>query len=222
MKLWFFGDSYAADHNQDSQWQHILKDYYNCEAVFDAANGYSNERILKGVDSALCNISPQDWVIVITTDSIRRWFFENLPQYSNYYNLSSVVPDLSKSQLTALEQYTRHLQNTTVDNFNYVCQIEWLRNIPHRNLIHLQGFYNTDVVCAGCAQVQGTLTESVSELEFVNNRQRELWYARSDTRLNHLSWRNHIILADLIRSVIDGETTTIDLTQGFESTFLTV
>lgn len=213
MKLWIFGDSYAQDHQDATQWPHLLADHYQCDIEFDADAGRSNERILWGLQQAQDRIQSQDLAVVVTTDCFRRWFWEDYPQYSNYYNLKEINMPNRAANWNALEHYTRYLVNPTADIINYECHLAWLSTLDC-NTVVVPGFRNLPT--------EHALTEDVSEQEFADALHQQMWRQRgSDTRLNHLSPHNHIVLADKIRRVIDGEGE-LDLTQDFYRNFLTV
>lgn len=228
MRFWIFGDSFAMDHGQEQQWQHQLAKHYRCEALIDAYYGFSNERIFMNLENHLDQFAETDWIIVTGTQETRHWFFPDYPEYSNFVNIVDMDNDpLSAEQHTALDYYGRYLFNESVDAFNYYCQTHWLDAVcaaRQLNLIYLPGFANTPkAIVPGVAHVVGTLTEDVSQLEFATQQDRRQWYAqhRPDSRANHLSAHNHSILATKIKNVIDGATDVIDLTQDFETGFLT-
>lgn len=211
MKLWIFGDSYAQDHADATQWQHLLADHYQCDIEFDAAAGRSNERILWGLQQAQDRMQAQDAAVVVTTDCFRRWFWQDYPQYANYYNLKEINMPNTAANWHALEQYTRYLVNPTADIINYECHLAWLNSRDYRTVI-VPGFRNLPT--------EQALTECVSDQEFLDHQHRSMWYRRgADTRLNHLSSYNHVILADKIRQVLDGEGE-LDLTTDFQQQFL--
>lgn len=221
MILRVFGDSYAKDHNEPWQWQHLLARYFDCDVEICANNGWSNEKII--YEYAQSQPAQDDWSIVITTDQTRHWFFDDHPEYTNWYNLKELSIDPSgKREHLALEMYTRYLLNPRVDAFNYVCHTAYLNSIGTDRTIHIPGFANdAKPVTVGNTTVLGTLTDTVSECEFADETHRRLWRQRGpDTRLNHLSRENHLILADKIAEVVQGNTTTIDLHTEFSRNFL--
>lgn len=216
-----FGDSYAKDHGERWQWQHLLAQYFACDVDICADHGWSNEKIIW--EYAQSQPASDDWCIVITTDQTRRWFFDDHPEYTNWYNLKELSIDPSgKREHLALEMYTRYLLNPRVDAFNYLCQTAYLNSIATNRTIHIPGFANgAEPAVVGTVRVRGSLTDSVSECEFADANHQRLWRQRgADTRLNHLSTENHLILADKIAEVIQGNTLTIDLNTEFSKNFL--
>lgn len=227
MRFWVFGDSFAMDHANPQQWMHQLARHYRTELIIDAYYGYSNERIFLSVENHLSQFDRDDWIIVVGTQENRHWFFPDLPEYSNWLNMSKMDQDpLTAEQHTALELYGKHLLNTTVDAFNHYCQTVWLDTVSKQqdlNLIYLPGFANTSrALVPGRAKVRGTLTESVSQAEFESRAARLEWYKTLDSRHNHLSAHNHSILASKIKNVIDSNSTLIDLEEDFEQGFITL
>ena len=225
MKLWIYGDSFAMDHQDDSQWHHRLQSHYECDLSITAYSGYPNEKIISSMAHNLSNIAVNDWIIIITTDEMRRWFFPDYPEYSNYYNLKKEQLDLvHKDADKALELYSRVLLNPESDKFNFVCQTYYLNQITAgRNVIHINAFKNSaQATQVGSTRVHGTLTESLSLPEFLNDTQRKYMYMSGDTRFNHISHNNHIHFANKLRSIIDQETNELDLTKGFELKFLSI
>ena len=213
MKLWIFGDSYAQDHGVDTQWQRLLAEHYQCDIQFDALAGYSNQRILWGVKQQLPQIQSDDVVIVITTDCMRQWFWQDYPQYSNYYNLKQLEMPNSAANWQALQHYTRWLINPVADQFTYECQLAWLNSLSCNTVI-IPAFANLPT--------ENALTELVSEQEFLDAQHQKLWRQRGpDTRLNHLSTYNHVVLAHKISQQLD-LAQPVDLSRDFHTHFLTV
>ena len=90
-KIWIFGDSYGthlANNNQKITpwfWAYSLGKRLNCTEYKNFSQwGVGNDYIHHEIDLHAEEISPQDYVIVITSSSSREWLIEEQPTFSNF------------------------------------------------------------------------------------------------------------------------------------------
>ena len=100
---------------------------------------------------------------------------------------------------------------TKVFDFNGKSELEVATPPP---LLLIPGF-TVDIDYTDIIKVMGDMTGSVSNAEFVTEKDDEQWYSDGiDTRYNHMIKSNHEIMADkCTNSIVTGST--LDLTIGF-------
>lgn len=228
-KLWIFGDSYAVPINQyfqtmpDWHWANLLQQKLNFkDFLIIAANGVSNEWIYYKFKEHLNQIDQEDIVIVIMTQSSRRWFFENNIGASNLTVINDEINSLTPEQKNAVKQYLMYLENpicnvvyfeSIFNSFYYLAEKFKLNLLVlpgfEYPLQHFQNLYNTDGslfnVCM--EEVIGKTYENWER--FIGIKCKGI-----DTRVGHLSEVNHKILSiKLFNTFTKNET--LDLKNGF-------
>jgi len=225
--LWIYGDSFAVDWKVDWGWQRILVNGLPDvdRVVNQACSGCSNDWIAKCFkDDAH---KPNDYVIMMPTESSRQGFWKDRPHLSN---LPSIVDTPDAAQLKKKEpekyqaviDYFVHLQDHKVDelrleHFAYAVRVIMIeRELNLRVIPSFMSNWNyTDLV-----YTNGNMTFSICDQEFQHPSEMTLWYQQSiDTRANHMVQNNHQVFAHkLIDSYLHN--TSIDLEQGFDRHFL--
>ena len=228
MRLHIFGDSFSAIRQSNLDFPKDIptwtEELAQLLSVTDANNhsgyGYSNEYIYKTLIDNLDQIKEDDFVLVQLTEPYRRWFIKNDPTLGNYYTLLK-KKETDKKLKNAIEQYIKYLHNKEADVLIYqqtFFAIAFLlkNSVVGTNFRIIPGFQEVPGVI-------GTMTQA-SSLEFPNPEEREKWYKtyKVDPRQNHLSVRNHKILAQKICKWFLEEGTTINLLEDFEKGFLNV
>ena len=95
--------------------------------------------------------------------------------------------------------------------------MSWLKELKRKigfTLLLIPGF-TVDIDYTDVIKVYGDMTGSISNAEFVSEKDDEQWYSDGiDTRYNHMIKDNHEIMADkCLNSILTNNT--LDLTVGF-------
>ena len=231
--LWVFGDSYALPYHTDEQesrihWQFSLMKNLNCDSVKTfAAAGAANEWIYSQFTEQLNQITPNDFVVFVSTQVNRRWFFPDNIGSSNYGVIQRGLADLSNEQKTALKYYMTYLDNPIMSFINFECLCNSIHRVSEKNKINLlilPGFENQGYPISGRYQVNGSLFDICinevkgkdmdSWMHFISNIHKGL-----DPRVGHLSQDNHQILADKLAATFL-KNKILNLEQGFREEFL--
>jgi len=231
--LWVFGDSYALPYHTDEQeprihWQFSLTKNLNCDGVKTfAAAGAANEWIYSQFTEQLNQITPNDFVVFVSTQVNRRWFFPDNIGSSNYGVIQRGLADLSSEQKTALKYYMTYLDNPIMSFINFECLCNSIHRVSEQNKINLlilPGFENQGYPISGRYQVNGSLFDICinevtgkdmdSWMHFISNIHKGL-----DPRVGHLSQDNHQILADKLSATFL-KNKILNLEQGFREEFL--
>lgn len=218
--IWFFGDSYSTPPEKDSNlwqfkinWMSQLASNLNTDAKYVSSCGVANEWILHNFIENQINFKENDYVIVQTTTSHRRWFFEDRPHLGNFYG-SNIVKNISKEENNSIKKYLEFLYHEKQDKIFYKSTIYSLlylaEKMPNVKILILPGAH-------GCPGVIGDLTNDVCDKEFSSIDSRNKFYKKHnhDPRPNHISEKNHEILAAKITEYFNYHKP-LDLTTGFQ------
>lgn len=231
--LWIFGDSYAVPffdkpETEIIHWAGQLYKQLNCSKVeFRAHRGAANEWIYHQFQINLPNITEDDYVVFVSTQTERRWFFLNNIGSSNF-NVSNVSQsNLSKDEIVALKYYGTYLDNYMMSSviFDTICNsVHYVSQKQNLNTIILPGFEEAGHPISGKYTVNGSLFDvCVNEIKgksdkawfnFISNVHKGL-----DPRIGHLSYVNHCILSDKLFDTFKNNKI-LDLTTGFEEEIL--
>ena len=231
--LWVFGDSYAVPYHTNTQeprvhWQFSLMENLNCDSVKTfAQNGAPNEWIYNHFTEQLNEITPNDFVVFVSTQINRRWFFPDNVGSSNFGVKHSDLADLSSEQQTALNYYKIYLDNPVMSFINFECLCNSIHYVSQKNKINLlilPGFEQKGYPISGRYQVSGSLFDiCVNE---VKGKDLDSWtnfisniHKGRDPRVGHLSQDNHEILADKLAATFL-KNKILNLEQGFREEFL--
>lgn len=235
MKLWIFGDSYSipldyvdsdtalkAGVNSENYYTNWIKEVSNNlhvdELKIYSNFGVSNEWIFKNVMEQSNNFSPEDYVIVQLTNSNRHWWFPDEPAASNLAQ-SVFDPSWSKDKKKAIENHLKYLQNDQMDNLIYSSVIYSFMYVklalPGIKMLLLPGWGSgPDTI--------GNLTVNVCDAEFDSEKTQQAFYSKTgyDSRLNHMSIDNHLVLANKVIDYFENQVP-VDLTTGFKTKIYT-
>ena len=234
--LWGFGDSYLAlssSNSKDSSqehWIHLLKTHLNCDGVeLRCHPGAANEWIYLQFLSVLPKIKPNDYIVFVSSQMNRRWFFEHDVGSSNFHINDTSMNAISSQENNALKQYAKYLANPLMASifFENTCNsIHYQAIMNNLNLILLPGFESgaDGFPINGRYKVEGSLFNiGVNEIK---GKTIKLWqkyigvtHAGRDPRVGHLSYENHVILSKkLSNTFLNNES--LDLTAEFKEDFL--
>ena len=210
-KLWILGDSFAAEQNpnydykNNSSWiwyKQLQRLLPNCTSIEVFSQfGVSNEWLFATLRHNHTMIQPGDYVVLVTTEARRRWFFKDAPHRGNLVNIldTSGIDKLNKTQFKAIKSYITHLtDNPILDECYHETLIGWAA--------HLSGCGNFKL-CAIPAFETTPLHSAFGSLNGVCNREFEDYKLRdyfynitdgNDRRVCHLTKPNHEILAQKI------------------------
>ena len=219
--LYIFGDSFTVDYQTDWTWTRQLASKLRVDAMLnDSIIGCSNEWIMHKVKEQRDKITKDDIVVVVLTSPYRYWFFKDKPELSNYRiaNWDNFASENEKGHVDAVMGYVNYLQRDELDSFRVEQQVAWIKELKRNigfTLLLIPGF-TVDIDYTDIIKVYGDMTGSVSNAEFVSEKDDEQWYSDGiDTRYNHMIKSNHEVMADkCVNSVLTGNT--LDLTVGFE------
>lgn len=222
MALWVFGDSFSVpkvdfDDTAPPAWHEIVAsslnfDHYHCYAQW----GVSNEYILEQILIHQMKFESGDCIIIQLTNSSRQWFIKDRPEISNFY-----VKDLDRwftaEQVEAVNMYITHLHRPELDEMRYFMLVKTLERLTQElsdcKILILPGFHPI-------RDIKGTLTD-ICNGEFVSDSSRTAWYDKHgiDTRVNHFSQENHLILAARITNFFQTGLL-VNLQDGYKQGFL--
>jgi|TARA_B100001093_G_scaffold164828_1_gene157297 hypothetical protein len=218
--FWLFGDSFTAGQPEDPpaaslSWFRQVHAKINETTRKDidlhnfSATGSSIEYTFKNILQAIPHMQPGDFAVFQLTQSSRRWFVKDRPDWGNIhmregYNLHDIKPIV-----TAIDMYKEHLQDDLNDQAlyqsfigfcNYIASIKRLRYvvIPGFPEAHIEG-----IPVMPHVEVSGNLTKiSTEEFGSDQDEHTNLWkqimiekWQGCDQRLNHLSPENHELVA---------------------------
>lgn len=174
---------------------------------------------------ALDGITDQDRIIVVLTHPNRFWFLEKYPNLSNSHILG-IDKYVSKEQNRAIQGFMQHIQRPQLDTLQMVMRLGWLAGqvarlkLPPPLMIRAFGM-NVQEAAAYPEMYwsQGTLFDIQTD-EFQNPETTTHDYFRGvDCRYNHLSLRNHKIMADKVVDYFKNNVP-LDLSTGFHKGFI--
>jgi len=225
-KLWVFGDSYGVHVAQNPNsitpwfWAYDLAKKLKCSQYENHCQmGVSNEYIHKCIKNYKDEISSDDYVIVITTSILRKWFFKDRPFISNFYidNFNDMV---TKDEFESVRRYVTHLNNPDLNSIYFEDYLGWLHYMSRKNdwnMLVLPGFESDGYPISDRYIVKGTLIDICSN-EFSSNESAKWFYSSfsngRDRRAGHLLKDNHTILSNKIYNTFE-QNEELDLTNGF-------
>lgn len=236
MTLWVFGDSYVSQSDADiekfkhNHWIYFLNKELNCSEIeLRGCPGAPNEWIYYQFYSCLPLIKSDDYVVFVSSQMNRRWFFLDDIGSSNYHISTTAMNNISSEEKTALKYYATYLDNPMMSRvfFENMCNSLHYQTIKNNlNLIILPGFesgndgfpingkYAVDgnLFYIGMQEIKGKTIEGWQN--FIGNT-----HKGQDPRNGHLSYENHVILSKKIANTFL-KSETLNLTQGFKEDFL--
>lgn len=174
---------------------------------------------------ALDAITAQDRIIVVLTHPNRFWFLEKYPNLSNSH-IIGMEQHVSKEQNRAIQGFMQYIQRPELDTLHMVFRLGWLAgyvaklNLPPPLMIRAFGMNIQEAEThAGMSWAQGTLFD-IQANEFQDPETTTHDYFRGvDCRYNHLSLRNHKIMADKVVDYFENSEA-LDLSTGFHKGFI--
>jgi hypothetical protein len=226
-KIWIFGDSYGthlANNNQKITpwfWAYSLGKRLNCTEYKNFSQwGVGNDYIHHEIDLHAEEISPQDYVIVITSSSSREWLIEEQPTFSNFY-VDDLHKHVSRDQYNAIVGYANNLQFYRKSQLNFkkmLGSIHYMTDKFNWNLIAIPGSEHDGFPVSHRYTVKGSLFD-VCYNEFKSKQDTEWFYNKFsntiDRRAGHLTKNNHKILEDKLYNTFTNNKI-LDLTTSFE------
>lgn len=225
-KLWIFGDSYGVHVEQDPKavnkwfWAYQLAQKLKCEYYDNRSQmGVANDYIQHMIMEAETEITPEDYVVVITTSTARKWFIQDKPWVSNFY-INNLEEHTSPEFVSAVKQYMLHLYNPDTEIIKFHQLLGWIHYITDKNkwnLIVIPGFEEAGYPISHNYQVKGSLFD-VCKNEF-KSADDAGWYYNihckgRDKRSGHLLKVNHNVLVEKIFNAFT-KNEPIDLNVGF-------
>lgn len=225
-KLWVFGDSYGVHIAQDPNsitpwfWAYELAKKLKCEKYENHCQmGVSNEYIHYMIKEHEDQIEKDDYVIVITTSILRKWFFEDRPFISNFY-INNFNENVSREEFESVRRYVVHLNNPNLNNIYFENFLGWLhfKSITKNwNMIIIPGFEFEEFPISHKYTVNGSLIDVCSN-EFYSEEDTKWFYdvysKGRDARAGHLIKDNHKILCNKVYNTFINNDI-LDLKNGF-------
>ena len=237
MKLWVFGDSFSHNfkdfdfvnerRNKNHKFQKIEKNWVDLLAekltgTTDQENfsqyGCANEYIYSNLRNNMEKFKEGDCVIVVLTESDRRWFIERLPHLANFANCKytpGVDNSFTKDESKAVLSYAKYLQHDAASNAIYDAIFWATMNINDYVADRGVNF----LILPSTHPIPGTtgLLSNVCNAEFDNIETLNKFYKKTtDNRWNHFTEENHHILADKVYEYFT-KGITVDLTTNFKT-----
>lgn len=223
MTLWIFGDSFAHPLQQgiEKSWPHLLSLHLKTDLKIRSLSGCANEFIQQAILEHLDQIKENDYVVVVTTQHDRRWFFLDRPDLGiagHAYNLKDHV---GREKANAVRNYYQYLDNDLTNRLFLQAFTAWLDIVQKKfklNLLVIPSsqcdlmFKLENYKIDGCLYDVSTAEASEPCLEnwhkFLEKRKGH------DPRQCHICDENHQILAEKIaKTFLNGDN--LNLKQGF-------
>jgi hypothetical protein len=224
--LWTFGDSYGVhlidkpEVVNDWFWTYDVANQLNCLRYGNLCQmGVSNSYIQHTIQEHSDQIKSEDYVIIVSTSSTRRWLIEDKPYISNFY--AGKIEQLVDSEtFKAINYYIKHLINSKEDHLNMHSFLGWVHYMSDKhnwNVIVIPGFEYDSYPVSHKYTVNGSLME-VCFNEFATTGDCNWYYDNfckgRDMRSGHMTKDNHTILANKIVDTFTNNTV-LDLKNGF-------
>lgn len=189
------------------------------------AQDWCFQQLRPGFSSAEDAITAEDRIIVVLTHPNRFWFFQDKPNLSNSH-IMSMEQHVSKDQNRAVEGFFRHIQRPELDTLQMIMRLGWLAGHVSRLglakplVIRAFGMNVQEAeLYPELAWAEGTLfdiqvDECWNNLELIGK-----YFKGVDCRYNHMSLRNHKVLADKIVDYFENNSP-LNLTTGFHKEFI--
>lgn len=220
--LWIFGDSFGLPQNHHKQfknntdwfWGQQLVHLLGCGQLINHSQmGCSNEYIQYTMMQQFQHIQKDDYVVVITTDTHRAWFFKDRPWLGNITTAIQAYEknkaEISRSEYQQLKSYVLLNDNDKQGKMRLEAFVGWCHfasQMQHYRLCVLPGFDTSSIHHA-----RGGNLQTIDIGEFVVDRRTQspeaVWQSRMDffrnhssvdPRIAHLSKPNHDVLAHKI------------------------
>lgn len=238
--LWVYGDSFAEPSVVGPEcpadrlvifktlpwWTLIAKHFHALEEKWKSKNyamgGSSLEYTYMQVDKTNTHWQKDDIVIVVLTDWMRAWLYEDAPtsttmwMIENEVGRADLLERLTNKELEHLRYYFTHLHHRDQKNVALRMFIQSLSRLKEQRklkaLVVLDAFPYND---------RGVIPENIlANFSGPPRQPHYLWWIareeypmqpipdeahKSEKRVNHMTWENHKILADKIIYAIDNE-----------------
>jgi hypothetical protein len=228
--LWIFGDSFSHPKcslekncltSEHDAWPSLVSIELKIDNIYNnSVPGCSNEFIQHTFSESLQQISSDDYVIVLTTQQDRRWFFKDRPELGIAGHLADIRQSgLEKSKAQAVKQYYTHLDLFESNKSNldaFVGWINWTSFSRKINTLIIPGFEISYGMQEARYEVRSNLF-SISEKEAASPKAWQEYMDKHngfDPRTGHLSPQNHPILAKKIANTFL-KNSSLDLTTEF-------
>ena len=212
--LWIFGDSFSypicsqetncLTPEQDA-WTNLLGKLLKVDKIYNnSVPGCSNEFIQYRFSSCLDQITPEDYVICVTTQQDRRWFFKDIPELGIASHSSDIQDSrLEKTQINAIKNYYTHLDlfesnKSYLDTF--IGWQNWISFTRKINTLIIPGFE----ISYGIQEARYKVNSNLFNVSVQEAGDHKAWssFMKScngfDPRTGHISPQNHLILAKKI------------------------
>lgn len=233
--LYVFGDSFSSPHEQLTQitrnsnqsdypyqslemnWCGIVSEQLNGSTthINDAILGCPNEYIYQSLLRRFDEMQAGDQAIVQLSSYDRQWFIESKPHLSNFESTIGAATEVPKQTQKAIDMFYKNLYFEERYKIIYQAFVSAMFSAGIMldskgvKLLIIPGFHDI-------SGIVGTLSDASSN-EFENEETMGLFYTKTlDSRYNHLTERNHKILADKVIKYFTADEM-VDLTTGFES-----
>lgn len=238
MKLYIAGDSFTHGHVRHhpdqvawmDQVAELLGQHHGCqvEVVNDSFSGVAQDFCWATMQTWEGLVQPEDYVIVSLTHPSRYWYIHEKPDLSN---LQIIDMDLhaGPEMARAIEHYVRYIQRPSLDSVQLISRLGWLAYMvagsnKWRRPLMLQGFEQLLHQAENYRELnfaKGDLyTVQCQEFEDPTSSPTERYFYGTDYRYNHLSLRNHKVMAEKVFTALI-EDRQLDLTAGFHQGFIT-
>jgi len=226
-KIWIFGDSYGTHLANDKlkitpwYWAYSLGKRLGCTEYKNFSQwGVGNDFIHYVIDLHSEEISPEDYVVVVSSSVSREWLIKDEPTVSNYF-VNDLHRFVSKDQYNAIISYVKHLQFQKKTELNFkkmLGSIHYMTDKFNWNSIIIPGFEHNGFPVSHKYSVNGSLFD-VCYNEFKTTKDQEWFYnhfsKHIDRRAGHLIKNNHKILEDKLYNTFTNNAV-LDLTTDFE------
>lgn len=217
MSLYIFGDSFAAQHTEDIEkinmaWTTQLSQKLNMDIKNFALEGSSLEYTYLLFNNIKHKLDENDIIIIVLTDLSRKWILKDIPQKTSFPMIEYFYKH-DKKLMRFVEYYFCNAHNIEIEKvnlYNFTCMVSSItKHFKIKPLIMI-AFSKKDYGYSGIDEIEirkihkntavGSLC-SVSKKEYSSNYS---YTSKNniDSRLNHLSFCNHSILADKILKYI--------------------
>ena len=212
--LWIFGDSFSYPRcslekncltDEHDSWPNLVGTNLKVNNIYNnSVPGCSNEFIQYRFSESLQQITSNDYVIVLTTQQDRRWFFKDKPELGIAGHLLDICQSgLEKSKAQAIKQYYTHLDLFESNKSNldtFVGWVNWTSFSRKINTLIIPGFEISSGMQEARYEVRSNLF-NVSSKEAASDEDWQEYMDRHngfDPRTSHLSPQNHPILSKKI------------------------
>lgn len=236
MKLYIVGDSFThahvRHHPDQVSWMdqvaELLGKHHGCEVevVNDSFSGVAQDFCWAVMQSWEGQVQPEDYVILSLTHPSRYWYIHEKPDLSNT-QIIDLDQHAGSDVAKAIEFYIRYIQRPSLDSVQLISRMGWLAYMVAgrgwRRPMIVQGFSQLLHQAENYKELnfaQGDLyTVQCMEFEEPHQNPTERYFYGTDFRYNHLSLRNHKIMAEKVAAALIADKQ-LDLTQGFEEGFI--